>query len=891
MAEQGGRKFHEQFPTNQTGEDENEENNSNNNLTTTTSTTDNGNIFKFIQDNVIGKDLLFNGPFGKRRVIHCDYTASARSLRYIEDYIRDVVLPHYGNSHTTTSVTSLQTTMFTTEARDIVRNSVNASENDAVVFVGSGCTAAVHKLIHALKLDSPPVVFVGPYEHHSNLLPWKEIGGHIVWTSTRGDGSIDLTNLERNLKTYQGCGRPLIGCFSAASNVTGMLVDTDTIAALLHKYNTLAFFDYATAAPYVPINMNPTNSTQHNPTYKDAVFLSCHKFVGGPGTPGVLVAKKALFVNPVPCGGGGGSVFYVTHGTHRYLKEIEVKEEGGTPDLIGAVRAGIVFQLKDNIGCDVITRRDEHLVKTANEYWASTSPNLILLGHENSNKLPIFSFVIRHAASGRLLHHNYVSVLLNDLFGIQSRGGCACAGPYAQQLLGMSEDVALEIENMLLEDQRLDRHHLRRHREYSDKEILRPGFTRLNLPYFYDDETVSFVLKAVHWISEHGWKLLPRYLFNPETGEWKYRNFQLYKDRKWIGSIKHRNGSVFPPLVPTEVYRDTYAGILSKADEVLVKNLKGGETCGDQTLLFGAEGEALRWFLLPCEAERILNDKSHQPTAFTMPFFPGREVTRKEGGGGSEVVNGNAAVAHYCSCSPLHMKMMNSDNSSDQNNSADNVMKEKVHDSINKGDGISNKIVKSEVVQNGPASDKTLSNGEPARDEKPPKKFTQENNEPPKSPTPSDEKPVLLCTLPRKQNKTTDSKQQPVNNPTEDVVAPILKFHNPPKQIFSLAVEGMEAFNMIENNDRVLLCLSGGKDSLSMLHVINQYKYFAKKKNIDFHIGAVTVDPQSAGYDPSPLKGKYLIGKKRSWPKVASYLNFCRLKISNPLFSIVIIGE
>ncbi|XP_015764731.1 PREDICTED: uncharacterized protein LOC107343660 [Acropora digitifera] len=271
-------------------------------------------LFKYIENSCIGKDLTFTGPYGLRKVIYCDYTASGRSLSFIEDYIQEQVLPHYGNTHTTTTVTSLQTTLYRHEARYAW-----------CIFVGNGVTGGVHKLIHALDLKKPPVVFVGPFEHHSNLLPWKEIGAKVVWIKQDLTGQVDLSHLEMKLKLHSPKGdTQLIGCFSAASNVTGILTDTNAVTACLHRYDALAFWDYATAGPYVEINMNPFVTSEQGLVHKDAIFVSTHKFVGGVQTPGILVAKKKLFENPVPSGCGGGSVFFVCT-LHNILQKFGIK--------------------------------------------------------------------------------------------------------------------------------------------------------------------------------------------------------------------------------------------------------------------------------------------------------------------------------------------------------------------------------------------------------------------------------------------------------------------------------------------------------------------------------------------------------------------------------------
>ena len=299
-----------------------------------------------IRRGIIGEGELMDGPFGPRRVTYADYTASGRSLDFIEDFIRDAVLPRYANTHTESSGTGLATTRLREEARRIIREAVGGTADDLVIFCGSGATAAVNKLIGILELRLPaglderyglagripaaerPVVFVGPYEHHSNELPWRESIAEVVVIGEDADGHIDLADLERQLTLYSE--RPLlIGSFSAASNVTGILTDTAAVARLLHAHGALSFWDFAAAGPYLPIRI--AESAPGAGDHKDAVFLSPHKFPGGPQTPGVLVVRRDLVRNPVPTAPGGGTVAFVDPVGHRYLDDPVAREEGGSP--------------------------------------------------------------------------------------------------------------------------------------------------------------------------------------------------------------------------------------------------------------------------------------------------------------------------------------------------------------------------------------------------------------------------------------------------------------------------------------------------------------------------------------------------------------------------------
>ena len=550
-------------------------------------------IIETIRSSVIGDSDVVDGPFGPRRVTYADYTASGRSLAFIEGFIRHEVLPLYANTHSESSGTGRQTTGFREDARRLVRQGVGATDEHAVVFVGSGATGAVDLMIRVLGLripaeldaryqlsqhipaDERPVVFCGPYEHHSNELPWRESIADVVRIPEDRDGHIDLSALDVALKEYET--RPLkIGTFSAASNVTGIITDHTAVAALLHRYGAYSFWDYAAAAPYIGIDMTPDSPED---AHKDAIFISPHKFIGGPGTPGVLVARKELFQNKVPAVPGGGTVAYVNTEGHLYLTDIEHREEGGTPAIIESIRAGLVFQLKLAVGSDRIRVLEHAFIRRAIASW-KTNPNIEILGNVDADRLSIVSFVIRY--EGRYLHHNYVVALLNDLFGIQSRGGCSCAGPYGHRLLGIDMDTSHQYEQEILRG----------------CEGIKPGWVRVNFNYFLADETFDFIVEAVHLIANEGWKLLSCYRFDPHTGGWRHRDAPE-KTALSLTDISYESGSMTYPDRRRTVDSSALSEYLDSA-RILLDRAQTEPPCEPAPDL-EIEAEALRWFPVASE--------------------------------------------------------------------------------------------------------------------------------------------------------------------------------------------------------------------------------------------------------------------------------------------------
>ena len=468
--------------------------------------TDTDTLLAQIRNGIIGKDTLINTPFGKRALTYADYTASGRSIDFIEDMIREHVLPLYANTHTEANATGQQTTAFREQARDGIREAVKASKDDLVLFCGSGATSAINTLISQLGLRDLSIneknkvcVMIGPYEHHSNELPWRELGVNLVRIPEAKEGGVCLESLEKALQANQE--KRLIGSFSAASNVTGIVCDQDAITSLLHQYNALSFWDFAAAAPYVDIDMNPNKGIS---THKDAVFFSTHKFIGGPGTPGILVAKKSLIKNQKPSTIGGGTVSFVTPDAHTFLPIGERREEGGTPNIIDSIRAGLVFQLKQAVGAKVIEKREHQLVSIIEDRWRKNA-NIERLGHAEADRLSITAFRIKTEFG--YLHHGFVTALLNDVFGIQVRGGCSCAGPYGHQLLDINAEQSERIQEAMKQGEKL----------------VKPGWVRFNLNYFIEESEAHFILDAIDFVAEHGLALLPYYAYDQSTDLWRFQ--------------------------------------------------------------------------------------------------------------------------------------------------------------------------------------------------------------------------------------------------------------------------------------------------------------------------------------------------------------------------------
>jgi selenocysteine lyase/cysteine desulfurase len=555
-----------------------------------------------IRRSVIGDDVVLDGPFGPTRMVYADYTASGRSLSFLEEFLRNEVMPLYANTHTESSGTGLQTSALREDAREIIHRAVGAGDDDVVIFCGSGATGAIDKMVRALGLvvsqdadarwnliekipaAERPVVFIGPYEHHSNEILWRYSIADTVEIEEDSDGRIDLQDLERRLVEY--ADRPLkIGSFSAGSNVTGILSDTEAIAKLLHAHGALSFWDYAAAAPYVPIDMNPGDGA-----HMDAIFISPHKFIGGPGTPGVLVAKRSLFRNRVPTIPGGGTVAWVASNRERFLDDVAVREEGGTPAIVESIRAGLVFQLKDAVGPERIRAREHGFVRRAITSWGDND-NLWILGNPELERLSIVSLVARW--HDKYLHWNFIVALLNDLFGIQSRGGCSCAGPYGHRLYGIDDELSEALEDQVA----------------CGLHGIKPGWFRVNFNYFISDTVFDYIVDAVHFAADEGWKLLPYYRFDPRTTIWHHRD-ERPADVLRLDDLRYGGGGLAFERARRTEPEGALPGYLDRARAIVAEAERAVVDLDPADDAFNEDFERLRWFPTAREViERLRNER------------------------------------------------------------------------------------------------------------------------------------------------------------------------------------------------------------------------------------------------------------------------------------------
>ncbi len=527
---------------------------------------------EFLRQQIIGIDSTFTTPFGERMMVYCDYTASGRCLGFVEKYLQSLQRV-YANTHTEDDITGRSMTRLLEQAEDAIKKSVNAEPDGRIIAHGTGATGAIDKFQQILGISlapasrealkhtleafmgaekaeelrqfqqlNQPVVFVGPYEHHSNEISWRQGLATVIEVNLDADGGIDLQHLEALLQDPKYLDRKRIGAFSAASNVSGRISPVADLARLLHRHNALAVFDYAASAPYVEIDMSPPLDADGGDPSLDAIFISPHKFLGGPGSSGILVFKQQLYQRHLgPTFAAGGTVDYVSPVDQDFIANIEEREKPGTPGVLQLIKAALAFQVKDDIGSQAIEKLEQSMLTRCFERWLK-HPQIEIMGNPDQRKrVGIVSFNIR-SPKGRYLHPKFLTALLNDLFGIQSRAGCSCAGPYGHALLGIS-----------LEESEQHRHWVR-----EGFGGIKPGWCRVSFHYAMDTAEVDYIIETVEFLAEHGHLFLPLYDFDIATGAWQHKQEQGLSDCLSIAcalSVSQSEPYPLPAATRVEYYR------------------------------------------------------------------------------------------------------------------------------------------------------------------------------------------------------------------------------------------------------------------------------------------------------------------------------------------------
>jgi selenocysteine lyase/cysteine desulfurase len=446
--------------------------------------------FSQFREHIIGIDQKFDTPYGKQDLVYCDWTASGRLYRPIEDKICNQFGPFVANTHTETSTSGAAMTLAYHEARNIIKRHVNANSNDVLITTGSGMTGVVNKFQRILGLkvseslkdytiipeELKPIVFVSHMEHHSNQTSWLETIADVVVVPCDDAGLVCLKEFENCIKKHQH-RKVKIASITSCSNVTGIKTPYHDVAKLIHKYNGLCFVDFACCAPYVDINMHPENEDE----MLDAIFFSPHKFLGGPGSSGVLIFNKSLYKNTVPDNPGGGTVSYTNPwGEHDYFDDVETREDGGTPGFLQTIKIALAVQLKEKMGTKNIEEREEEINKVIFKTLERLE-GVKILAPNHKKRLSIFSFYFEK------YHFNLVVKLLNDRFGIQTRGGCSCAGTYGHFLLNVDQETSNRIKGQILEGCNTEK----------------PGWVRLSLHPTVTNNELDFICKSLTELSEN----------------------------------------------------------------------------------------------------------------------------------------------------------------------------------------------------------------------------------------------------------------------------------------------------------------------------------------------------------------------------------------------------
>ena len=491
---------------------------------------------EWLRKDIIGRNKLFKTPYGEKPLVYADYTASGRCLFSIENYLMHI-MQYYANSHTEDDFTGKTMTTLLHESEKIIKEIVNAGDTGKVIFTESGTTGGITRLQQILGVywppatkkrinefltsctdrypdrkkcgvelqdyihDKKPVVFLGPYEHHSNEIMWRQTLCDVVQIPLNKDGEICLIELDKAVSDKKYDGRPKIGSFSAASNVSGIKTPVYEVARILHKHDTIACFDFAACGPYVEINMNKDEDC-----YFDAVYLSPHKFLGGPGTAGLLIFNENIYPKDLPpCIAAGGTVDYVSLHREKYIDDIETREKPGTPAILQDIKIALALQIKEKVGIETIEIIERFWLEKFYKRFLDNKKIVFYGPTDIDKKVNIIPFNIKH--KDRYLHPKFVTKLMNDLFGIQTRAGCSCAGPYGHRLLDITEEISRYYQCLIGVD------------NYAG---LKPGWVRFNLHFVLSPEEYEYIVDVLDFIIDFGYLFIPLYEFDFKTGDWNH---------------------------------------------------------------------------------------------------------------------------------------------------------------------------------------------------------------------------------------------------------------------------------------------------------------------------------------------------------------------------------
>jgi len=490
------------------------------------------NYFSSFRNNIIGIDANFQSPYGNQRIVYADWIASGRMYAPLEKKLCDTVAPLLGNTHSESSETGISMTKAYHLAQQIIKWHVNASEEDILLTTGTGMTGAITKLQRLLGFKIPeqirqycefvstekpycrsisernrPIIFITHLEHHSNHTSWLETIADVVIIEPDSELRVNPKSLRNELEKYKD-RKMKIGSFSACSNVTGLITPYYELAELMHEYGGYCFVDFAASAPYLPMDMHPENKAQQ----LDAIFFSPHKFLGGPGSAGVLIFNRQLYHNVAPDQPGGGTVAWTNRwNQYHYVEDVEAKEDGGTPGFLQAIRAAMAIKLKEQMGCGKIHAREKELIEIAFRELRKIS-RLHILANNIEDRLGVFSFYIEG------IHHNLVVKLLNDRFGIQVRGGCSCAGTYGHYLLEVDILESKKITSGI----------------DSGDLSLKPGWIRVSLHPTMTNDELYFIVDAVKQVIANieTWKL--DYVYSKHTSEFYHKDFRVKQPEDYL---------------------------------------------------------------------------------------------------------------------------------------------------------------------------------------------------------------------------------------------------------------------------------------------------------------------------------------------------------------------